>query len=300
MKKIKVIVTGGCGFIGSHLVDELVKKNYDVHVIDDLSAVSNEKFYFNELATYHKISIVSHELLEDIFIDVEYVFHLAAESRIQTAIENPRYAYTVNVIGTLNILELCKKHKIKRLLLSSTSSIYGLTENLPTSENEKTDCLNAYSQSKYFSEQLCHLYKNLFDIVIFRYFNVFGERSPVKGLYAPVIGIFLDQFSNEQPLTIVGDGEQRRDFIHVSDIVKCNINSIESKTNFNCEVYNVGSGLNHSINQIAWMISENFIYIPNRSGEARNTLSDISKIKEKINFTPTINIVDFLNTQIKK
>jgi len=126
---MKIIVTGGNGFIGSHLVDSLIDEGHEVHVIDDLSAVSNEKFYFNENAINHKIDIRDKKKIDPLFEGVDYVFHLAAESRLQTAITNPTYAYSVNVLGMLNILESCKKHKVKRLLYSSTSSVYGLTNN---------------------------------------------------------------------------------------------------------------------------------------------------------------------------
>jgi len=291
----KVIVTGGCGFIGSHLVDALVKKNYNVHVIDDLSAISNEKFYFNDKARYYKISIIDKEGIENIFENSKYVFHLAAESRIQTAIANPVYAYSINVIGTLNVLELCKKYKIKRFILSSTSSVYGMTENLPVREDEKLDCLNPYSLSKYFSEQLCKQYEKYFDVAILRYFNVFGDRSPVKGQYAPVIGIFLNQYFNNKPLTVVGDGEQRRDFIHVSEIVSANIKSAEFSKRFKGEIFNVGSGVNYSIKEIASFISNNITYINQRPGEARNTLANIESIKNSIGFTPS----DFLMSYIE-
>jgi UDP-glucose 4-epimerase len=282
----KVIITGGCGFIGSHLVDELVKK-YDVHVIDDLSAVSNEKFYFNDSANYYKISILDKNGINKIFKNCKYVFHLAAESRIQTAIENPGYAYTVNVIGTLNVLEACKEYGIKKIILSSTSSVYGMSDNLPTDENEKLDCLNPYSLSKYFSEQLCKQYSENFDVVVLRYFNVFGDRSPIKGQYAPVIGIFLNQYTKGEPLTVVGDGNQKRDFIHVSEIVSANIKSAESSEIFKGDIFNVGSGVNYSINEIASFISKDLKYIKQRPGEARNTLANIEKIKNYIGFIPS-------------
>ena len=139
---MRVIVTGGCGFIGSYIVDRLIELNYQVLVIDDLSASENEKFYFNERAEYHKIDICDKDNIENLFVDVDYVFHLAAESRIQPAIKNPSRAYNVNVIGTLNILELSRKYNIKRIMYSSTSSVYGLTNQLPTSEVTKIDCLN--------------------------------------------------------------------------------------------------------------------------------------------------------------
>ena len=296
--KEKVIVTGGCGFIGSHLVDELVKKNYEVHVIDNLSAVSNDKFYFNENAFYYKISILNKTKIEKIFKDTKCVFHLAAESRIQTAIENPENAYQINVLGTLNILELCKKFKVERFILSTTSSVYGLTENLPTDETEKLNCLNPYSLSKYFSEELCKQYVDHFKVIILRYFNVYGERSPTNGQYAPVVGIFLNQLKNNLELTIVGDGEQRRDFIHVLDVVGVNIELFELNFEFHGDIYNIGSGYNSSVNEIANLISNKHRYIGLRPGEAKNTLAKIDKIKNLINFEPKRNIKYFI--EIKK
>jgi UDP-glucose 4-epimerase len=294
---MKVIVTGGCGFIGSHLVDELVKKNYEVHVIDDLSAVSNEKFYFNPKANYYKISIIEKEKIGKVFEGAKYVFHLAAESRIQTAIENPEYAYRINVLGTLCVLELCKEYKIERIVLSSTSSVYGMTERLPIKEDDNLDCLNPYSLSKYFSEQLCKQYSEYFDVAILRYFNVFGDRSPVKGQYAPVIGIFLDQYLNNKPLTIVGDGEQRRDFIHVSEVVSANIKSAESTKKFKGEIFNVGSGVNYSIKEIASFISKETVHIPQRPGEARNTLANVEKIKETLEFIPLDSLMSYIESK---
>jgi len=294
---MKVIVTGGCGFIGSHLVDELVKKNYEVHVIDDLSAVSNEKFYFNPKANYYKISIIEKKKIGKVFEGAKYVFHLAAESRIQTAIENPEYAYRINVLGTLCVLELCKEYKIERIVLSSTSSVYGMTERLPIKEDDNLDCLNPYSLSKYFSEHLCKQYSEYFDVAILRYFNVFGDRSPVKGQYAPVIGIFLDQYLNNKPLTIVGDGEQRRDFIHVSEVVSANIKSAESTKKFKGEIFNVGSGVNYSIKEIASFISKETVHIPQRPGEARNTLANVEKIKETLEFIPLDSLMSYIESK---
>lgn len=223
----KIIVTGGCGFIGSHIVDKLVNLNHQVLVIDDLSASENESFHFNEKASYYKIDICDPQI-EDIFKNVDYVFHLAAESRIQPSIQNPQKAYRTNVLGTLNILEMSRKYKIKRIIYSSTSSVYGLTNQLPTSENASIDCLNPYSHSKFLGEELFRQYWKIhkIDSVIFRYFNVFGERSPINGQYAPVVGIFLNQLKNNKNLTIVGDGFKMRDFIYVGDIVDVNIDAM--------------------------------------------------------------------------
>jgi UDP-glucose 4-epimerase len=297
---MKVIVTGGCGFIGSHIVDKLVEMCYDVIVIDDLSASENEKFYFNDSATYHKLDISNFEDIEPFFEGVDYVFHLAAESRIQPAIKNPSRAYKVNVIGTLNILESSKKHNIKRVIYSSTSSVYGLSCELPTKETESIDCLNPYSHSKFQGEELFRQYYKMYglDSVIFRYFNVFGERSPVKGQYAPVVGIFINQMKQSKPLTIVSDGLRKRDFIYVGDIVDVNVSGIFYDGVIGASTFNIGSGENISIYDIARIISDNCIHLEDRPGEADNTLANISKAKEVLGFSPKTDVTNWIINNI--
>ena len=300
---MKVLVTGGCGFIGSHLVDKLIELEHYVFVIDNLSASENEKFYFNEKAKYFENDISDTDTFNNKELsDVEIVFHLAAESRIQPAIKNPIRAHMVNVIGTLNVLEFCKKNNIKKLIYSSTSSVYGLTDKMPISEDTEIDCLNPYSHSKYLGEQLISHYNKIFGLnsIILRYFNVFGERSPIKGQYAPVVGIFLNQFSNQLPLTIVGDGSKRRDFIHVSDVVKANILSMYIDTENSENIFNVGTNINYSIKEIADVISNRQIFLEERSGEALNTLANITKIENILGFDPSINIIDWIKKEIKK
>ena len=299
---MKVIVTGGCGFIGSHIVDKLVEMCYDVIVIDDLSASENEKFYFNDSATYHKLDISNFEDIEPLFEGVDYVFHLAAESRIQPAIKNPSRAYKVNVIGTLNILESSKKHNIKRVIYSSTSSVYGLSCELPTKETESIDCLNPYSHSKFQGEELFRQYYKMYglDSVIFRYFNVFGERSPVKGQYAPVVGIFINQMKQSKPLTIVSDGLRKRDFIYVGDIVDVNVSGIFYDGVIGASTFNIGSGENISIYDIARIISDNCIHLEDRPGEADNTLANISKAKEVLGFSPKTDVTNWIINNINK
>ena len=293
---MKVIVTGGCGFIGSHIVDRLVELNYQVLVIDDLSASENENFYFNEKAEYHKIDICEKDKIESLFKDVDYVFHLAAESRIQPAIKNPSRAYNVNVIGTLNILELSRKYNIKRVMYSSTSSVYGLTNQLPTFENVSIDCLNPYAHSKYTGEELFRQYWKEYNVdsVIFRYFNVFGERSPIKGQYAPVVGIFLNQLKNNMDLTIVGDGLKKRDFIYVGDIVTANIDAMNYSGNLESKTINIGSGSNITIKEIANLISNNQVHIDPRPGEAENTLADIKIARNLLNFNPKTDVKEWI------
>ena len=298
--KNNVIVTGGCGFIGSHLVDRLVD-NYNVYVIDDESAESNDIFHKNNKAIYFKIDILdSAKIDSSILENTKTIFHLAAESRIGPAIKNPTKATTTNVMGTVKLLELCRAYNIERFIYSSTSSVYGLTDKLPTDESCEIDCLNPYASTKFCGEEMVRVYTKLYgiDSCIFRYFNVFGERSPTKGIYAPVIGIFLNQLKNNTPLTIVGDGEQRRDFVHVYDIVQANILACNYKENINGNTFNVGSGKNHSMNEIASFISNNPTHIPYREGEARHTLADISKIKKVLNFNPKIDVKVWIQNNI--
>jgi UDP-glucose 4-epimerase len=296
----KIIVTGGCGFIGGHIVDKLIELGHQVIVIDDLSSTETEKFHFNDLATYHKKDICNKEEIENLFENVDYVFHMAAESRIQPAILNPTRAYSVNCLGTLNILELSKKWKIKRVMFSSTSSIYGMTETLPTREDSELDCLNPYAHSKYLGEELFKNYSKNYgvDSAIFRYFNVFGERSPKKGQYAPVTSIFLNQLNSGKNLTVVGDGSQKRDFVYVGDIVKANILAMNFEQKISAEIINVGSGRNMSIIELAKMISDNIEFIPERSGESKITLADITKLKTILEFEPITDIKDWLNKEI--
>jgi len=293
----KIVVTGGCGFIGSHIVDRLIETGYHVTVIDDFSAVSNEQFYFNNKALYFKYSIQDYDLIEPLFRDVDYVFHLAAESRIQTAIANPLYAVKTNVTGTANILNASRLNGVKRVMYSSTSSVYGLNETVPIDETALIDCLNPYSATKFCGEELCRMYSKLYklDTLIFRYFNVYGERSPTAGQYAPVVGIFLRQKADGTPLTIVGSGTQRRDYVHVSDIVKANILGMQAEGPILGQVFNVGTGRNYSVNEIAGMISNNTMHIPERPGEAKTTLANIQKIQKMLRFNPEISIENWLN-----
>jgi nucleoside-diphosphate-sugar epimerase len=212
------------------------------------------------------------------------------------------------MVGTATILELSRRYKVKRVMYSSTSSAYGLKNLCPLSEDMPNDCLNPYSVSKVAGEELCKMYSSLYGLetVIFRYFNVYGERQPIKGQYAPVIGIFQRQKKNGEPMTIVGDGEQRRDFTHVSDVVSANI--LAATKTFNRwqedetknyiyqfgQIYNVGTGVNYSVNEIAKIIGGNTINIPPRVGESRITLANISKIKKQLGWEPKIKLEDWL------
>lgn len=294
----KYLVTGGCGFIGSHIVDRLVEDGAEVIVVDNLSGSASSKNYFNKKAVYYKKDICDYESIRPLYENVECVFHLAAEARIQPTLKNPILATQTNALGTCVVLQCSKEAGVKRVIYSSTSAAYGLKNTPPLKESLPKDCLNPYSVTKTFGEEMCKVYSNLFDLetVCFRYFNVYGERQPIKGRYAPVIGIFLRQKKDGEPMSVVGDGEQRRDFTYIKDVVEANIlaSNLENK---NCvgELFNVGSGKNYSILEIKDMIGGEFIFIPERQGEARVSLADTSKIKEKLNWEPQTSLYEWIS-----
>ena len=298
---MRSIVTGGNGFIGSHIVDKLVELGHDVIVIDDLSATCNEQFYFkkNGNVRNYKMSI-SCEHIERRFEDVDYVFHLAAESRIQPALKNPELAIETNVLGTAKVLEYARKYGVKRVMYSSTSAAYGLSNSIPLQEDMKKDCLNPYSITKTAGEDFCRMYHDLYGLetVIFRYFNVYGERQPTKGQYGPVIGLFQRQISEGEPMTVVGDGLQTRDYTHVSDVVNANITAMLSDNkDISGEIFNVGTGRRYSIIDLVKMIggeSASFTHLPPRLGEARDTQADITKIKTMMGWEPQVKLEDWL------
>lgn len=291
---MKCLVTGGSGFIGSHLVDKLVSIGYEVVVIDDESAVSNSEFYYNNKAIYYKLDICNYEETIKLYENVDIVFHLAANSRIQIGLNNPIRCVEVNTLGTATVLQCSRECGVKKVIYSSTSSSYGLKNKLPLREDMVEDCLNPYSVSKVSGEKLCGMYTKLFGLktVVLRYFNVYGERQPLKGQYAPVIGLFFEQYKQGKSLTIIGDGEQRRDFTHVSDVILANVLCIDKDVE---GIFNIGTGKNYSINQIAKMISDNFRYIDSRPGECKETLADISKANLYLDWKPKINVEDWIN-----
>ena len=295
--KTKSLVTGGAGFIGSNLVDKLLTMGHEVIVIDNQFSEAHDQFYWNFHSKNYRMDIRDYSLTRKLYDGVDYVFHLAAEARIQPAIENPIEAVSINSVGTCTVLQCAREAGVKRVMYSSTSSGYGMNEP-PNVETQDDDCLNPYSVSKVNGEKLCKMYTSLYGLetVCFRYFNVYGNRQPLKGQYAPVIGIFLRQLAAGEPLTIVGDGEQRRDFTHVDDVVNANIKAALADIDDKCfgQVYNVGTGLNHSINEIAAMISDNIIHIPPRPGEAMISLANNTRLRETFDWEPTVKLETYL------
>ena len=288
----KALVTGGAGFIGSNLVDRLIEDRIEVTVIDNESAGSNKNFYWNNKAKNYKYDICDYENIKPLFKNVDAVFHLAAESRIQPSIENPLLTAKVNIIGTCNVLQSARENGVKRVIYSSTSSAYGKRQP-PHQEEMRTDCLTPYSVSKVSGEEFCKLYYNLFGLetVVFRYFNVYGHRQPLKGQYAPVVGLFLEQYKQNLPMTIVGDGQQRRDFTHVNDIVDANILAAVSKNkDILGQVLNIGTGMNYNILDLVEIIGGEYKFIPPRLGESQISLADNRKAKKLLGWAPKKNL----------
>ena len=295
------LITGGAGFIGSNLADQLLSMGHEVCVVDNEYSDAHDQFYWNKNCYNVNCDVRDYKSLMNCMHNVDYVFHFAAEARIQPAIKNPIEAVSINSLGTCTVLQCAREAGVKKVMYSSTSSGYGLNPS-PNVETQPDDCLNPYSVSKVGGEKLCKMYTDLFGLktVIFRYFNVFGERAPRKGQYAPVIGIFLRQLASGEKLTIVGDGEQRRDFIYVKDVARANIMAAISNADDEAygQVYNVGSGKNYSVNDIASFISNDTINIPPRIGEARDSLANINKIQKTFAWRPEVNVEQWVKEQI--
>mgnify|MGYP001391717360 CR=1 FL=1 len=304
---MKALVTGGAGFIGSHIVDRLLFDGHDVVVIDNESTDCHESFNWNDNAENYKYDIYDYDKIEPLFKNVDRVFHLAAEARIQPAIQNPTLTTKTNVYGTCNVLQASRQNNVGRVMFSSTSASYGLKNKAPVREDMVPDCLNAYSITKVAGENLCKMFYDLhgLETVCFRYFNVYGERQPVKGQYAPVIGLFQRQHETGNPMTIVGDGKQRRDFTYVGDVVEANmIASMSKSKDILGEVFNIGTGQNHSMWDLVKMISKettlvenkHYRFIPERPAEVKISLADITKADKVLKWQPFMNLREWLNT----
>jgi UDP-glucose 4-epimerase len=289
---MKALVTGGAGFIGSHIVDALIARGDEVICVDDKSAPQNDQFYWNDAAT--NIAADIRDLHESLYHGVDVVFHLAARSRIQPTVNNPSECFSVNVLGTQRVLDCSRLAGVKRIVYSASSSYYGHASKPPFLEYAPKGCATPYSLSKWQGEEVCDLYTKLYGLstVSLRYFNVYGPREPLKGEYAPVMGLFKRQRDAGQPMTIVGDGKQRRDFTHISDAVQANLLAAE-KLGVTGPI-NIGTGKNYSINDLAVMIGGDRLYISDRVGETRETLANNMRAREELGWSPKVNLEDYL------
>lgn len=296
---MKVIVTGGAGFIGSHLVDALTEEGFDVIILDNLSTGKIENV--NPEAILRKADIRNLEEIKPIFKGADYVFHLAARARVPYSIEFPHEAHANNALGTLNVLMAARDAGIKRVIFSSSSSVYGDQEALPLSEHMNTSPKSPYALQKLIGEKYCQLFSQLYGLetVCLRYFNVYGPRISFDGSYVLLIGKFLQQKLNNLPLSVEGDGKQTRDFTFVKDVVRANLLAMSSQKVGKGETINIGAGNNHSVNEIAELIGGEIINLPARQGDMRHTLADILKAKQLLSWEPRVHIEEGLR-EVKK
>ncbi len=295
----KILITGGAGFIGSHLAETLIKNN-KVIIIDDLS--TGNKKNLKEIINHKNLKFINKDLnsknIEKYFKNISLVYHLAAQSDIIPSVKNPKKYFDSNVNATVNLIECCKKYGVKKIVYAASSSCYGIPKKYPTNENEKIDTRYPYSFTKYIAEQTLlhwgHVYN--IDIKSLRLFNVFGPRIRTIGHYGAMFGVFLAQKANGFPLTIVGNGKQKRDFTFVSDVVDAFILAGKSKSQK--KIFNIGTGKPVSINYVASLISKRKINIPKRPGEPDKTHSNISFAKKHLNYSPKIKFKDGLSLML--
>jgi len=283
----KVVVTGGAGFIGSHLAEELQNRGHYVIVLDDFSTgkrANIDRILKKNSVEFVEGSVTDLTLLQTLFKGTEYVFHQAALARVPYSIENPLAANEVNITGTLNVLLAARDNKVKKVVFASSSSIYGDTDVLPQHEAMYANPLSPYALTKLAGEYYCSIFRNIFklDTICLRYFNVYGPRQDPHSQYAMVIPAFISRVLAGTPPVIFGDGEQSRDFTFIHDVVNANIRAAESDVN---GVFNVGGGKNITINQLAQLIIKLLqkdlgpVYDKPRLGDVKHTLADVSKAK---------------------
>ena len=292
MQKLKSIVTGGAGFIGSNLVDRLVENGHKVIVIDNFVSGKKDNLSHHSKKNVRiiKSDISNNKKLYKHFKGVDYVFHLAGLAEIVPSIENPRKYFMNNTLGTLNILEAAKQVKIKKFIYAASSSCYGTPKKIPTKETDKIDTKHPYAFTKFLGEEAVIKYANFFRMpnISCRFFNVYGPRLNRTSQYGAVFSNFLTQKKRHKPLTIVGNGRQTRDFIHVDDLTNAFV--ILAKSNLKNKIYNLGSGKETSINKIASTIGGKKIFISKRPGDPNRSCANISKIKKDIRWQPKISI----------
>ncbi|MCH9609777.1 MAG: UDP-glucose 4-epimerase [Chlamydiales bacterium] len=279
------IVTGGAGFIGSHMVDLLIDCGYSVRVIDNFSGGRRENLRAHPEIEILEVDIRSVE--SSLFEGAEYVFHFAGIGDIVPSIERPIDYMDVNVQGTVRVLEAARLANVKKFVYAASSSCYGLA-NVPTKETDPISPQYPYALSKNFGEEACFHWHKVYGLPVnsIRIFNAYGTRSRTSGAYGAVMGVFLKQKLENKPFTVVGDGTQKRDFIYASDIAQAFL--CAAQTEHEGEIYNVGAGNPQSINRLVELLGGEVVHLPKRPGEPHCTWADISKIKEELGWEPTL------------
>ncbi len=291
---MKHLVTGGAGFIGSHIVDRLLEQGHEVINVDNLSTGNN----INPKAELVNVDISNRSnrlKLCEAMEGVDTVFHCAALARVQPSIENPQKYHKANVDGTLNVLLSARDSAVRRVVYSASSSAYGDQKQMPLNETMPTAPISPYGLQKLIGEQYCFVFSKCYDLetVSLRYFNVYGERQAIDGAYSTVVGAFLKQKINRAKLTITNDGEQRRDFTYVKDVAEANILASQSEKVGDGEVINIGKGYNYSVNEVAEFIGGEKEFIGDRL-EPRETLADNTRAKDLLSWSPKTDLKDWL------
>ena len=306
LKGKKILVTGGCGFIGSHIVDRLIEEEASVFVIDNLSKGKIENIKHNlKKIEFIKEDLKNEKVLDKVLKEVDYVFHEAALVSVPESVDNPYLYHEENATTTLKLFLKAKENKIKKIIYASSSSVYGERFSFPEKEKDLPLPVSPYGATKLFGEYYAYVFAKVYklNIVSLRYFNVYGERQPLNSQYAMVIPKFIVSFLKNESPPIYGDGEQERDFIYVKDVVEANILALK-RENIEGEVFNIGSGRSFSINYLFNLLKEIMQkdikpqYLPPRKGDARKTCADIEKAKELLGWTPKYDFCEGLKRTV--
>ena len=288
---MKAIVTGGAGFIGSHLVDRLLGEGHQVTVLDDLSTGRPENLAHLAGHTnlrFHRVDVAEPITIRPHFERAEWVFHLAALADIVPSIKQPLRYHRANVDGTVAVLEAARSAGVRRFVYAASSSCYGIPEQFPTRETAPMRLMYPYALTKFLGEQYVLHWNKVYKLpsVSLRLFNVYGPRARTSGVYGAVLGVFLAQKVAGKPLTVVGDGTQTRDFTFVTDVVDAFLRAAESE--FDGEVFNVGSGSTYSINHLVTLLGGEVVHIPKRPGEPDCTFADSTRISRMLGWHPKV------------
>jgi UDP-glucose 4-epimerase len=297
----KVLVTGGAGFIGSHLVERLLVDGHHVTVVDNYSTGRPENL--RNIADYtrleiHEVDVAEFDKIKSLFDGVSWVFHLAALADIVPSIQMPLKYHTANVDGTISVLEASRAAGVERFVYAGSSSCYGIPDRFPTPETAPIRPMYPYALTKYLGEQYVESWNRLYGLptLILRLFNVYGPRSRTSGTYGAVFGVFLAQKLAGKPFTVVGDGSQTRDFTFVTDVVDAFVKAAES--DFTGEILNVGSGANVSVNHLVSLLGGDVVHLPKRPGEPDCTFADIGKISAMLDWRPSVTFEEGVKTML--
>jgi len=296
----KVLVTGGAGFIGSNLTEELLRRGHFVRVLDDFSTGKRENLIFDE--KYPSLKVIEGDIrdldtCQKAVEGMEYVFHQGALPSVQRSVEDPETSNAVNVGGTLNILLAARGKGVKRVIYASSSSVYGDTPTLPKHEEMPTNPLSPYALQKYVGEHYCRLFYQLYGLetISLRYFNIFGPKQDPNSLYSAVIPKFIDALVQDRPPVIFGDGEQSRDFTYIENVVQANLLGMSAE-HLHGEAINIACGKRISLNQLLNVLKEILgskifpLYQEPRKGDVKHSLADIRKGKEIVGYEPTVGV----------